>query len=306
MSLQKKCLTASAITHGLLVLLVLVGSAFIPHKPPKIEGPEFELFTLPDEVTAEPNQFGGGNPNVTERPAPAPQPVPVPASKTLTPPAAIPEPQPKPAEPVPEVRREPPPEPQRIEKPEPRAEEPNPFDLSKVKTIKKPADTASARPNNPAFDLSSAKKRKITTQDNNSREATATAKDTRETDRSAQFASTLANSANRLKNSLSTGGTSLELPGPGGASRVSYEIYLTQEYRRAWVPPAKSERAPVRVRVVIARDGTVLSAEIVTPSSSRDANAAAAATLRRIKKFQKSPPTDEPQVTYTFTFAPED
>src|SRR5690349_17300279 len=133
MSLQKKCLTASAIAHGLMVLLVLVGSAFIPQKP-KIEGPEFEIINIPlDALVEEPNVISG-NPNAGRPedipPAKQLEPIQLPRS-TPAPQPTVPTPLTKPPEAIKEVPKqtEPPPEPQKSARPDP---EPNPFDLSKA------------------------------------------------------------------------------------------------------------------------------------------------------------------------------
>ena len=145
MSLQKKCLTASAIAHGLVVLLVLVGSAFIPQKP-KIEGLQFEIVDIPLEALVEEPNVISGNPTAG-RPQPR-MPDPIPPQQVTPPPQPIvkPEPQVKPPDPIRETPK--PVEPQKIP-------ESNPFDLSKAKTIK---DTPKPDKPEPAFDLSQARK----------------------------------------------------------------------------------------------------------------------------------------------------
>jgi TonB family protein len=64
--LTKKCLGASAVTHGFLLLLVILGAAFIRTKP-KFEPPAFELVPL-DAMLIDDNLVGGGNPSVTQMP----------------------------------------------------------------------------------------------------------------------------------------------------------------------------------------------------------------------------------------------
>ena len=78
--------------HGLLLLLVFVGSAFIPHK--KAERViEMEMFDFKDfELTAEDGVFSGGSPNARKgNPNGQPQ-LPAPTPETQ-------KPQPKPPEP---------------------------------------------------------------------------------------------------------------------------------------------------------------------------------------------------------------
>src|SRR5688500_143045 len=132
MSLQKKCFTASAITHGLLLLLVFVGSAFIPQKP-QIKGPEFEIFTLPPdfELVAQDNVFSGGSPDAKGGPkinAPVqPQPVaPPPQPKVESKKTEVPDI--KPVQPKPEPVKQPDP-------PKPKTN-PEEFDFTKAKTVK--------------------------------------------------------------------------------------------------------------------------------------------------------------------------
>ena len=71
--LQRKCLAASTITHGLVLVMFFIGSAFIPHKPPTIEAPAFEMIPLDAIVIEENFVGGGGNPNA-RLPEPEPQP----------------------------------------------------------------------------------------------------------------------------------------------------------------------------------------------------------------------------------------
>jgi TonB family protein len=94
--------------------------------------------------------------------------------------------------------------------------------------------------------------------------------------------------------------------GPGGPRRASYSLYLASKYREAWVAPMKSSaRTTVKVKVTISRDGTVLSSEVLSNSGNRDFDRAADSTVKRIRKFDQAPPTNEPSVTYVLEFIPD-
>ena len=297
MSLQKKCFTASAITHGLLLLLVFIGSAFIPQKP-QIKGPEFEIFTLPPdfELVAQDNVFSGGSPDAAggpkEQPVEKPQPV-------SPPPQPKPEPQKievppiKPAEVKPEPVKQ-------VETPKPKPE-PESFDFSKAKVVK--AETKKPEPTR-FQDFSKAKTMKI------QQESKTPSPSAREKQLAALRQNEIAELKRNLEGNLRAGGKSggsanvNDFLGPGGARTASYSLYLAGIYRQAWVAPTKSSGKLVRVRVTISKDGTVLSREVLDKSGDRDFVRAAESTVNRVKKFDRPPPTNEPSVTYTLEFVP--
>lgn len=306
MSLQKKCLTASAITHGLLVVLVFVGSAFIPHKP-VLEGPEFEIFTLPQDfdLVAQDNVFSGGDPNARKgsgvQQVPQPQPPP---------------PQPKQEQPKQEVPVVKPPEPKvepKVEQKQPEKIEvkpkvdPDAFNLDKA--ITKKAETKKPEPKIDFKTIQKlAEKKTITTSSSDSKAANKTPS----TETKVAFnTGLLADARKKLESGLSPGGSPAgrgdvdDILGPGGARVASYSLYLAGIYRDAWVAPTKSSaRTPVRVRVRISKDGTVLEKQVISRSGNGDFDRAANDTVARVRKFDRPPPTNEPSVTYTLEFTP--
>ena len=317
MSVQKKCLTASAITHGLLVLLFFVGSAFVPSKRKPLS-PEFEIFELPKDfdLVAEDNVFSGGNPNAkkgTGLPAPDPKPI--------IPPQPKPEPQKqevpdvKPPEPKPEPAKQPDPvktpEPQKQEKIEPPAEKPKPVidpDAFKLlDKIKKEAETPKKTIDIKQITKSSTKRTITTSQE------TKPSKSNPEGETKVALNNAALDAIKNLGNKLQSGGSPNgredsdidDILGPGGARVASYSIYLAGIYRSAWIPPAKSSaRSPIQVRVTISRDGVVLAKTVVTKSGNRDFDQAAERTINRVQRFDKAPPTKEASVTYTIEFVP--
>lgn len=298
MSLQKKCFTASAITHGLLLLLVFIGSAFIPHKPKPLDPVPFEIFDLPADfqLVAENNVFSGGNPNARQ-------------GTGIQEPKPEPKPEPK-VEPKPEIKPEPKPE----IKPEPKADkvvekpkpvvDPDSFKLDKAVT-KKP-EPKKQELKKPEIDFNTIKllsqKKTITTQPG--------PKPSDKPDTKVALNKSAIADARKKLEGLSGGspsgtGNIDDLLGPGGQRVASYSLYLASIYRNAWVSPAKSSaRKPVRVRVTISKDGSVLSSQVLDRSGDRDFDRAANTTVARVKRFDRPPPTNEPSVTYTLEFTP--
>jgi TonB family protein len=300
--LQRTCLVASAFTHGLMLLLVFVGSAFVSKKP-VIEAPAFELVDIPKILVDEPNVIGGGNPNVT-----VPQ-IPEAAMEPISAPP-IPEAKPEPVKETPKepVKPEPAPaEPVKAPAPEPKPKEPDPdsFDLSKV--VKKKVQP---KPEKPAtsFDFAKAEKKTIKPS-RDAKESASTdndARDTRETRVASARAGALSDALKRVQGGLSSVGGSYAVPGPGGNS-MSYIIALQKRYRDAWVGAATAGRNGVQVEIEIARDGTVVSSRIIRKSCNAEYDRAAQRTIDRVKKVDPLPEgTKELKRTYRFEITPNE
>ena len=308
MSLQKKCFTASAITHGLLLLIVFVGSAFIPQKP-QIKGPEFEIFSLPPDFELIPDDqppTGGsrdaaGGPKIKPQ-ADIPQPVtPPPQPKVEAPKVEVPIA--KPPEPKPEPIKQP-------DLPKPKSDPEN-FDFTKAKKIEpKKIEPKKKEPTEFQQMLSKAKPMKIPVDSKSSTQPDTNGK---ERQLAAAQSAALAEMNRDLQGRLSSGpakgkGNVDDFFGPGGGkfASASYKQYLASEYQKAWIAPAKSSvQTGVLVTVVIDGRGVVLSAKIVTPSGNREYDSAADAVLRRVRRFEKAPLGEAP-VTYTFEIKPSD
>lgn len=324
MSLQKKCLTASAITHGLLLLLVIVGSAFIPQKP-KLDGPEFEIFELPSdfELVAEDNVFSGGNPDARKGdgfPTPPTVQPQQPSQPPATPPQQAPKNENKPIVKPPETKAEPvkQPDPPKVKQPVAETKksklDADDFKIPDKKTAKQEPKKVEPKKDE-SFDLkdilSKAEKRTVTTQ--TKKQSTGNDKAAREQQLAAANASALADARRKLDSKLGSGGSPAgtgnidDILGPGGARVASYSLYLAGIYRSAWIAPAKSSaRTPVRIKVTISRDGVVLASEVLNASGNRDFDRAADATVKRVRRFDRPPPTRESSVTYTLEFIPPD
>lgn len=295
--LQRKCLFGSAIFHGLLLLLVVIGSAFISHKPPQ-ETPAFELFDMRATLVDQPNVLSGGNPNVTAPPQPSPQPPaqapaaqpPVPDSK----PEPAPEPpkaDTKPAPKAPPEEKTPEPAKALETKPEPvknRPPDPDSFDLSKA--VKKSSSAKTDKSDKPSttFDFGKAEKRVIkpSKDGKDSSDGDEKARGDRERQLAQARAGALANAFSNLQGGLSKGGTSYDIPGPGGPAYASYYLALRKFYEMAWIPPnaSRGDEPVVEVEVVIARDGTILSQRILKKSGRRELDNSVQTTLNRVYK----------------------
>jgi TonB family protein len=320
MSLQRKCLAASAISHGCLLALVFVASAFIPAKP-KEDVVSLDLVDLSAIPVDEPNVVGGGNPNagaaapaipkaepVQQQPAPAPKTETKPEPKVPEP-VKEPAPEPKPKEPVKEPVKQAVKEPVHEPEPKPRKPEldPDSFKISQKAIHKeiKPAKPALS------FDLSKAEKRTIkpstrsSHSNSNSENSEADARAERESKLAEARAGALSDAMSRLQGGLSKGIGEIGVPGPGGQAYASYGLILRKYYEKAWIPPTASrgDEPVIHVQVVIRKDGTVLSRRILRKSGRSELDRSVQRALDRVNKVPEFPSgsTDE-QRTFDIDF----
>lgn len=263
--LQKKCFIASAGFHLTLLLILFVGSAFLSKKNPADNMPVLDV--IPSKAV-DAAMSGGGNPAVK-----LPPPTPIQEPQTEPP---KPTPQPEVVKvPVKEIQK---PEPQKIEKLEikpPVSKEINPLAETKQHKIEVSTKIIKRTDVKPTTNQSK--------QTDNS-EAIAR-------ERAAQqLAANLRNSARNLRNGLSSP-TTVEVPGPGGEAYANYEQIVKSIYTQAWVIPddVTDDEATAKVSVVIARDGTVISARITQGSGNAAADKSVQATLNRIKFVKEFP-----------------
>ena len=69
-------------------------------------------------------------------------------------------------------------------------------------------------------------------------------------------------------------GTVVDIPGQGGGEAFAgYETVIYNAYYHAWITPDSlaDKLAAADVKIVVARDGTILSAELITNSGERRA-----------------------------------
>ncbi|MCB1127611.1 MAG: TonB C-terminal domain-containing protein, partial [Verrucomicrobiae bacterium] len=115
----------------------------------------------------------------------------------------------------------------------------------------------------------------------------------------------LNNSINRLQSQFQTQ-ISFSIPGSGGASYANYGAYVRTIYDRNWREPAGSvEGNPtVKARIVIARDGKVVSSEIVDRSGQPAMDRSIQELLGRIQNIGRSFPdgAKDDQRSFILTF----
>ena len=104
-------------------------------------------------------------------------------------------------------------------------------------------------------------------------------------------------------------GTVIDLPGTGsGPSYASYRQVLASVYYQAWEMPndANANDETVLVSVTVARDGTVISSRILTPSGNATVDRSVQTTLDRVQFIAPFPDgMNEEQHTFQINFEPK-
>lgn len=311
--LHKKCVVASGFVHGILVLVVFVGSAFISPKPPPMEA-TINLVEIPDIVIDELMAGGGGNPNAA------------PPGTTLVPPPPVDTPPPQVEQPkAPEPVRAPDPEPEPEPAPvKPKVVEPAPVKKPKVETPKpkvkvaekpitkpksKPKQTATKAPPKKAevkVNLSKAVTRDVPDTSAQKRAAAERAAERMEAARLAdQREAALRGIVGNIASQAGGSGTSISIPGPGGPAYAHYGSYLKKLYETTWVPPqaARDDEPVVQVEVTISREGRVLSGKIIKKSGNVSLDRSVQSTLDRISRVKPLPEgTKDEKRTFRINF----
>jgi len=232
---------------------------------------------------------GGGSPEPAVAPPAAPQPTP-PAAQAAQP--AVPQhaaelmvhPKPRPVEKQPEPKPEPEPEP-----------EPRPEAKPERETSKEPAIKPARAPHevHPTFDPVKTSSRERTKIKPASEPAVSESK-TSSTDARRiqhQLSQAMDVLANNVKNSGASG-TVVDMPGQGGGEAFAgYETVIYNAYYHAWIAPdsVADKLAATDVKIVVARDGTILSADIVNKSSERALDKSVDRALRAVTRLQAFP-----------------
>ena len=270
--LQKKCLIGTTGMHLLLVIILVVCPGFFTSKP-KVDDTKVLVIT-PDNTTDQPFNSGVPKPTVTPPTPKPPTPVPpTPVQPPPPPPKPTPEP-PKPVEPpkVQEVPEQKPPDlsvgeltprPKPVKHP-PKPVEDKPEDLLKHKVVKNvPVRTPD------------------TSEADAEREAQREAKD-----RARAFKNVM-----RDIQKNATEATEVQAVGSSSVSYANYAQVVRTIYDRAWTDPenVSDENADTQVKVVINRDGTVISARIISPSGDAAMDASVRQALDRVTEIRPFP-----------------
>lgn len=278
---QQKCFFASAGFHLLLVVILLVGPAFLSSKSKSDNSPILDV--IPGKLI-DAAFSGGGNPNA-KPPPPAP---PAPPAPQVAQPAPAPEP--------PKVREpEPPPKP--VEEVKSAKPDPNSMETSDDHKRKKP-EVSTTPVTRKADTGKTAKTPSTTTSTDN--------EDRRLADARRHAADLIGATARSLRNDVAPGVTIEEFgPGGGGPAYASYDGVVQSIYWHAWTPPedTASDAAITMATVTIESDGTVLSARIITPSGDAGVDKSVQRTLERVTFVAKFPEgAKDKQRTYKIKF----
>lgn len=272
--LQTKCLLGSVAFHGLLLLLLVLGSGFVTDRTPATE-PLALLTFIPDRLVDAPFVGGGGtpaappesaNPPTAQPEPPRVEPNPPPPAKPVEPsvkppapqprePEAKPKPDKKPAKP-PKPLPEKPAKPEAAPDPEPRKPVPkHKIEVNKVLTERRDTARERERARRAAEEAEAAEAAEAAAAADRARRAAEA--------RRSQFNNALSGLQNRFSSS-----TGISVPGPGGESYANYGLFVKSVYDWAWRAPedVADGSATVRVRVTIARNGKVVRTEILSKS----------------------------------------
>jgi TonB family protein len=112
----------------------------------------------------------------------------------------------------------------------------------------------------------------------------------------------------KLKNNL-TSATTVDMPGNSSVAYANYATVVKSIYNQTFItllPTDVSDNANTKVSITIANDGTVISANIISPSGDAGLDASVQRTLERVKFIAPFPDgaTDKER-TYTINFSPQ-
>ncbi|HOX03557.1 MAG TPA: cell envelope integrity protein TolA [Candidatus Paceibacterota bacterium] len=260
-AVQHKCLLVSAAFHSALLGLLVLGPAYTAPRPPVDDLPllDFVPTRLVDEAF-----FGGGSPGPRTPPAPAPaQPATPPAlPRVAAPPSAPESPRPEPSRP---------PREEGIDLNPPAPPQPAPAARRVIQPNLKPVTQRSA------------------SQAGSERAEDRAAERPPRSSGPARWSQSVGRAMSSLRDGLSSS-TRIEGVGPGsgdgtgGESYANYAQFVKTFYDRSWIRPLEIQdrSLTVRARVVIARDGRVISSRIEKPSGHSVLDQSVARVLERV------------------------
>ena len=286
--LQKKCIISTAGIHLLLLTILIFGPAFF-NQQPKTDNTVLDV--IPANIVD--NALNSG-----VRDAQAPQPTPAP---TAIPQSLLQPPPPLPA---------PAPEPRVVQPPQP-APTPSPSLLNEFEKMfrqTKPAPTPTVTP-----DLNRVARPEKSHADNIKvnlhRIRRAETSKNYSTSENTSDTKAINSELRSLEKSLSPG-TKIDMPGNGTEASASYDAVLRSIYLRAVVAnlPARvaHDDEHTLVRVTIARDGTVISSTITSPSGDTAWDNAVQRTLDQVTTVAAFPDSwTEQQRSFSLDFNPQ-
>lgn len=296
---QKKCLVASTGLHGFLVLLLMFGSAFFVTKEKPI--PRQRLNTVPSDIIDKTLAGGGGNPDLArtddrQKGTLLPQPATAAPSQPIAPQPKPPQPDPPPSKP--EAKR---PEPKKADLPTPKPAKPT--EVVKLQPVEK---TPEAKPR---IDLTELKPIARTETDKRKTQLEAEAREAARQQRNAdaqrqKVAQQIGRAADAMQRGFS-GGTKVEVGGPGGKASADYGSLVQAIYEDAWkiIQDLSDDDEIAVVRVTITRDGRVVGARFIDRSKSASMNRSVQRALDAVKKLPPFPDfLKEAELNFTIEF----
>lgn len=253
--LKRSCVVGSVVFHTLTLALLFLAPIILAKREEKVEVIDLIPSEIVDQIMAPPAPVAPPTPPAPVPPAPTP-PKPTPPKPKPTPPDPTP-PKPKPVEPV-----KPKPKPVEVVKPKPKPKPVKPkIKVNLNSTMRKP-DTQKIKAQQAAAERArqaEAKRRAALTQ-----------------------------SLNNLDSKLS-GRTSVNVP-QGRYAAANYESLIRRKYVDATIHPGTISGDPVvKVQLVIARNGNVLSARIIGASGLASWDRAVQKALDRVKRIAPFP-----------------
>lgn len=264
--LQKKCVIASAGFHLLLATILLIGPAFVA---PKSSSEDLPILDFVPVKTVDALVSGGGNPNAK-------------------PPQALPEAPPTPPSAPPAQQ----PEPEKIKEPEPPKQTANEVELPQTDPESFEV-SAKPKPRRPEVSTTPILRKRDTKAEAKARADSEAKEEARQAAALGhRIESALRGTASSIGSAVS-GGTSIELKGPGGGG-VPYANFLQavkSVYQDAWIVPdgVADDAATTRASVTIARDGTVVTSHITRSSGNKEVDESVQRTLDRVRRAAPLP-----------------
>jgi TonB family protein len=282
---QKKCFVFSVGLHGLLAI-ILIGSAAFRNRAEETDMP---ILTLVPANILDKAGVSGGEPAPAARASQAQaQPAPRPRVQTVAPQART---EPQVIEPKP-VRH--------VEHQKPLETEPDPHPEKVALAV---ADTPSPKPAKPhhQHEIQPTFTPVSRTTNHGKTEAVESSSQTSAQASARSEAKRLAaieNSLNHLASGVQTSAaakTVVDVPGVGGGGEVfaGYREMVYNAYYRAWIAPengVKSSSLP-EVKISVARDGSIISAELISPSGEASLDKSVLRALQAVTKLPPFPAT---------------
>lgn len=251
--LKRNCVVGSVVFHTLTLALLLLAPIILAKREDKVQVIDLIPSEIVDQIMAPPAPVAPPTPPTPTPPKPTP-PKPTPPKPKPTPPDPVP-PKPKPAEPV-----KPKPKPVKVVKPKPKPSKPK-IKVNLNSTVRRP-DTQKIK----AQQAAAERARKA----------------------EAKRRAALNESLNNLDSKLS-GRTSVNVP-QGRYAAANYESLIRRKYVDATIHPGTISGDPVvKVRLVIARSGNVISARIIGTSGLASWDRAVQKALDRVKRIAPFP-----------------